>query len=159
MFCCFRQARQSPRIFHSTSDIIFSRPSQMIPVTVAQVTAQFLELSACPIPLHHIYMDIHTIPVPLVYTQPPQFHSTCNSYHQYSAIQLATVISLWIPLIWQRNSTVRHWYLQVMALFLWAMPLKHGSSMVRALIHKHMDMGQFDSILPITKVIGLSNTY
>jgi hypothetical protein len=52
MFCCFCQARQSPRIFHSTSEIIFSRPSQMIPVTVAQVTAQFLELSACLIPLH-----------------------------------------------------------------------------------------------------------
>ena len=31
-----------------------------------------------------------------------------------------------------------HWYLQVMALFLWAMPLKHGSSMVRTLIHVHM---------------------
>ena len=52
MFCRFHQARQSPRIFHSTSDIIFSRPSQMIPVTVAQVTAQFLELSGCPITSH-----------------------------------------------------------------------------------------------------------
>ena len=52
MLCCFRQATQSPWIFHSTSEIIFSRPSQMIPVTVAWVTAQFLELSACPITSH-----------------------------------------------------------------------------------------------------------
>ena len=52
MFCCFGQTRQSPQIFHSTSDIIFSRPSQMIPVTVSRVTAQFLELSACPITSH-----------------------------------------------------------------------------------------------------------
>jgi hypothetical protein len=71
---------------------------------------------------------------------------------QGSAIQLVTVISLWIHLIWWRNSTVRHWYLQVMALSLWAMPLKHGSSMVHALIFKHMDMVQFqegDSLSPL----------
>ena len=60
MFRCFRQARQSPRIFHSTLEIIFSKPSQMIPVTVFLVTAQFLELSACPIPSHiHGHTD-HT---------------------------------------------------------------------------------------------------
>ena len=52
MFCHFRQARQSPQIFQLSSDVTFSRPSQMIPVTVAQVIAQFLELSACPIPSH-----------------------------------------------------------------------------------------------------------
>jgi hypothetical protein len=60
MFGRFRQARQSPWIFHSTSEIIFSRPSQMIPVAVAQVTARFLELSACPVPSHiHGHTD-HT---------------------------------------------------------------------------------------------------
>ena len=52
MFRCFHQARQSPRIFHSTSDIIFSRPSQMIPVTVSRVTAQFWNFQHAP--LHHI---------------------------------------------------------------------------------------------------------
>jgi hypothetical protein len=60
IFCRFHQARQSPRIFQLSSEIIFSRPSQMIPVTVAQVTAQFLELSACPITSHiHGHTD-HT---------------------------------------------------------------------------------------------------
>jgi hypothetical protein len=60
MFRCFCQARQSPRVFHTSSDIIFSRASQTIPVTVAQVTAQFLELSTCPIPSHiHGHTD-HT---------------------------------------------------------------------------------------------------
>jgi hypothetical protein len=60
MFRCFHQARQSPRIFHSFSDIIFSRLSHMIPVTVAQVTAQFLELSACPITSHIHGQTDHT---------------------------------------------------------------------------------------------------
>ena len=69
MFRCFRQARQSPRIFHSTSDIIFSWPSQMISVTVAQVTAQFLELSACPIPSHINGHTDHTSAIG-IYTAP-----------------------------------------------------------------------------------------
>ena len=52
IFHCYHQARQSPWIFHSTSEIIFSRPSCMIPVTVAQRIAQFLELTACPLFSH-----------------------------------------------------------------------------------------------------------
>ena len=90
MFHCFRQARQSPRIFHSTSDIIFSRPSKMIPVTVAQVTAQFLELSACPIPSHiHGHTDktgaivIHTATTISEHLQqlPPILRNTIGHCH------------------------------------------------------------------------------
>jgi hypothetical protein len=90
MFCRFCQARQSPRVFHSTSKIIFSRPSQMIPVTVAQVTAQFLELSACPIPSHiHGHTDhtrnsgIHTAPTISQHLQqlPPILRNTIGHCH------------------------------------------------------------------------------
>jgi hypothetical protein len=90
MFHCFCQARQSPRIFHSTSDIIFSRPSQMIPVTVAQVTAHFLELSACPIPSHmHGHTNhtrnsgIHRVPTISQHLQqlPPILHNTIGHCH------------------------------------------------------------------------------
>ena len=104
------------------------------------------------------------MPKLLVYTQPSQFYNTCNSYHQYSAIQLVTATSRWIHLIWWRNSTVRHWYFQVMALFLWMMPLKHGSSMVRALIHEHMGMVQFqegDNLSPLymRKLVDMLEVY
>jgi hypothetical protein len=90
MFCCFRQARQSPRVFQPSSDIIFSRPSQMIPVTVAQVTAQFLELSACSIPSHiHGHTDhtsaigIHSAPTISQHLQhlPPILRNTIGHCH------------------------------------------------------------------------------
>ena len=90
MFYCFHQARQSPRIFHSTSEIKFSRPSQIIPVTVAQVTAQFLELSACPIPSHiHRHTDhtsaigIRTAPTISQHLQqlPPILRNTIGHCH------------------------------------------------------------------------------
>jgi hypothetical protein len=90
MFCRFRQARQFPQLFHSTSEIIFSRPSQMIPVTVTQVTAQFLELSACPVPSHihgqtdHISaIGIHTASTISEHLQqlPPILRNTIGHCH------------------------------------------------------------------------------